>query len=443
MIDVSFYCNYFISGLSPRGFYVFNVAVHIINALLLFRFTAGLNMFSKKDQYIFALAAGFLFLIYPFHNESIAWLSGRLSSMACFFALFILLLAGETGGSRGVFLSILCYLTGLLCYESIIVLPAIVMVLNWQRYKAAKKNILFGLYWICAVCGYLLARFFLSGGITGDYGSRVTQEPLQQKIIQSLKVLGRLFFPPSDNQSLLTALVIILFILLIAIHLYVFYHKMAVSFKSNYYRSLLICLAISLSIPFAFGVSTHTSEGDRLLYFPSCFLCIIVAGWIIILYKSSLSRFLVLAVIGIYSVWLLEKNNQYWVKASVAAKSIMEAVKKRGLYTVVFINMPDELEGAFIFRNGFMKALAVNHIDTNVVKVFSYLQRPDYLKVAGNIVPATKNDTLNIFPATGIYTVEGRFIHLTNRLNNETWVLEKERNLIYYWNKENLVKVYQ
>ena len=38
MIDISFYFNYLISGLSAWSYYLFNILLHIINALLVFRF---------------------------------------------------------------------------------------------------------------------------------------------------------------------------------------------------------------------------------------------------------------------------------------------------------------------------------------------------------------------------------------------------------------------
>src|SRR5579863_164610 len=52
MIDISFYFNYLISGLSAWSYYLFNISVHVINALLVFRFAAGFVLFSKKDQWL-------------------------------------------------------------------------------------------------------------------------------------------------------------------------------------------------------------------------------------------------------------------------------------------------------------------------------------------------------------------------------------------------------
>lgn len=440
MIDISFYFNYFLSGLSPVSYYIFNIVVHVINALLLCIFACRLNMVDKKKEFQFAVTAGFLFLIYPFHNESISWLSGRLSSMACLLALLSLLLSGKNGAIF-TFLSIVCYLVGLLCYESIIVLPLIIIVVNFDKYRVQKKIVSCSLYWAGAACVYLLARLVLSGEITGDYGSRVTDNNFPQKVLNTVKVLGRLFFPPSENRVLLTGATVILFIFLLVMHRYLFKTKIFINTAYAGYRSVLICLAISLLIPFAFGVSTRTSEGDRLLYFPSAFLCILVASWIVVLCKEPLGRWLALTVIIVYCTWLLELNNQHWVKASGIAGTIMKVVKSETTRNIIFINMPDEVDGAFVFRNGFKRALMINHIDTARVKVFNYLERADYLKAGATISPVMNESALAIFPYTRI-SVEGEhFFRITGK-NNEALTIEKERNLIYYWNKEKLIKIF-
>ena len=441
MIDISFYFNYFISGLSPGSFYVFNVVLHIINALLLFRFTLTLQMVGEKDQFWFALVSSSLFLIYPFHNESISWLSGRLSSMACFFALLSLLLSVKNKGRLFIFLSIGSYLLGLLCYESIILLPVIIMALNWRHYTSKQKIISYSFCWITATGIYFVARYFLSGVITGNYGNGLADDNFKQKLLNIGKVTGRLFLPPSENQQLLTTLTILLFILLVALHIWIFYNKIFKDIARTGYLVILTSLVISLFIPFAFSISTRTSESDRLLYFPSCFFCILAGSWLMVLCKKSLSRLLVSVTIIFYCVWFLEINNQHWVRASDAAKAIMNACKNKERQNVVFINMPDEIEGAFVFRNGFRKALIINRIDTSSVMVFNYLKRPDYVKTVNIIIPAVKDSLLTIFPFTHVSVDSRNRVDITSTINNRTVTVEKERNLIYYWNKEKLVRL--
>ncbi|MEP6747344.1 MAG: hypothetical protein ABJB86_06445 [Bacteroidota bacterium] len=442
MIDITFYFNFLISGLSPGSYYIFNVLTHICNAFLLFRFVRGINMCSERDRFEFALIPSFLFLIYPFHNESISWLSGRLSSMACFFALLSLLLARRKNGGMTIFFSILCYLAGLLCYESIIILPILIFIVNWPWYKSQNKIIPYSLYWLCAIFGYLLTKFFLSGRITGSYGSRVADDNILQKILNTGKVLGRLFLPPSDNQYLLIVSAIGVLLLLIALHVYLFKSGTFKDTTRIYYRSVLICLAISLLIPVAFGVSTRTSEGDRLLYFPSCFLCILIGSWLIALCKKSFNRWLALIVITFYCTSLLEINNRHWIKASVAANTIMNIIKSKKSNNITFINMPDELEGAFVFRNGFRKALVINKIDTGKIRVFNYLTRSDYLKTGPVIRPVLKDSIWTIFPFISVLVDSRDTVRIMNEINKETLAVKKERNSMYYWNKEALIRLF-
>src|SRR5438067_1228373 len=87
LIDVSFYLNYLISGMNSRSFYIINLIIHIVNAFLLYRFALKFTLFEEKRQFVFAYLSAVLFLVYPFHNEGVVWLTGRISSMATMFAL--------------------------------------------------------------------------------------------------------------------------------------------------------------------------------------------------------------------------------------------------------------------------------------------------------------------------------------------------------------------
>ncbi|MBO9572921.1 MAG: hypothetical protein J7497_12065, partial [Chitinophagaceae bacterium] len=90
LIDVSFYLNYLMSGLNPVSYYLLNILIHCTTAFMVYAVTkrSGIFMDEKKEQ--FSLLSGLFFLIYPFHNESIAWLTGRLSSLACLSAMIII-----------------------------------------------------------------------------------------------------------------------------------------------------------------------------------------------------------------------------------------------------------------------------------------------------------------------------------------------------------------
>ncbi len=442
MIDLSFYFNYMLSGLSPSSYYLFNISVHIINALLIFRFLSGFTLFSKRDQYLFACLGGFLFLIYPFHNESVVWLSGRLSSMACLFAMISLIIANERTGMKSVFASGFFYLVGLLCYESIIFLPAIILIVTWLKEKSFKKLIIPGFFWLLTIGSYLLTRFVLSGEITGIYGDRLFDHHIKQKILSAGKIFGRLFLPGSESSYILLSISLVVFLFVLLILTIILTGKFKKGDDKLKYVALLALLLISLIIPVAFGVSTRTSEGDRLLYFPSCFLCMLIAGAIIWISESKVYRLITILSISVYFICFLEINNHQWVKASRAARTILNSIRNKGQENIVLINIPDELEGAFVFRNGFMKALKVHKMDTAGIKIMNFLKRSDYLKTGEIIHVQVKDSTMTIYPDVRIVNHMNGFLQLTNSQNKSSLDIRKDRNLIYYWNKAELIRLF-
>jgi hypothetical protein len=120
----------------------------------------------------------------------------------------------------------------------------------------------------------------------------------------------------------------------------------------------------------------------------------------------------------------------------------MSSIRNKGSKNVVLINVPDELEGAFVFRNGLIKALEVNNIDTSQVKVVNYLTRTDYLKAEKNISVSRRDSTWQIYPDLRIVVLPGQVIQLTNSKNNSTFNVRKDRNLIYYWDREALIRLF-
>ena len=140
--------------------------------------------FLKKINGFLHSGAGLLFLIYPFHNESIAWLSGRLSSMACLFALISLIITSEGKGKTTNIMSALFFLLGLLCYESIIFLPAIILIIQWLKGRSVKNLFIQSGFWLLVIFFYLFIRLSLSGEITGELWEQVIRQSFSTKMFK-------------------------------------------------------------------------------------------------------------------------------------------------------------------------------------------------------------------------------------------------------------------
>ena len=89
---LSFMVNYLFSELSPTGYHVTNVLLHLVNTYLVFRL--ALLLFTKlgyEHGQKLASVTALLFGIHPMHVESVAWVSGRKDLLyTCFYLLAML-----------------------------------------------------------------------------------------------------------------------------------------------------------------------------------------------------------------------------------------------------------------------------------------------------------------------------------------------------------------
>ena len=94
-----FALNYRIGGLDVIGYHVFNLAVHIINALLLYSLvlltfrTPGLKTSSlSPNAGLFGLCAALLFVVHPLQTQAVTYIVQRFTSLTALFYLLSLCL---------------------------------------------------------------------------------------------------------------------------------------------------------------------------------------------------------------------------------------------------------------------------------------------------------------------------------------------------------------
>ncbi|MFT4018382.1 MAG: hypothetical protein QM668_15565, partial [Agriterribacter sp.] len=189
-------------------------------------------------------------------------------------------------------------------------------------------------------------------------------------------------------------------------------------------------------------ISTRTSESDRLLYFPSVFICMIFAVIIQLLIKSTKWRLISCSVLSIYFVTFLLLNNKNWEKASELSGKILEQAKASAYRNIVYINLPDEIEGAFVFRNGFNKAMILNNIDTGKIWVNNMLTRLEYLEFKEAIHPLTEAGAVILPPVTKVSFIGNDSMQVENILNFEKRVFPKENTTILYWNTVDMIRLF-
>ncbi len=438
--DVTIYINYLFGGFNPFVFNLFNILLHSLNSYLLFQFCLKWKWsVSEEVQHNYAFIASILFLTYPFHNEAIVWMLGRGASLAGVFGITALLIFSSGGNSKTVLPGVCaCYFVGLLAYESIIVLPVPIFILLTKKETALRTYLIWAVAFLITGIAHFLFRYKFSGAVFGTYGEDMLKTPWLHYPGNMLKVMSRLIIPPVSNSRLFVLLSIIAALIMIIVLSIIFVKKKNSAIDKVFVLKLLTILGGTLVVPILFAVSTRTSESDRLLYFPSFFVCCFISFLICRYLQSKFQRQLIFLLFGMYNILFLELNNFNWFKAGSATYSILQLLKSdTGSRKKNIVNLPNEIKGAYIFREGFSQALIINKVDTSTVVVINKLSKELVTNPDETWIPVVYKTKIFIPP---FVEVSGKVVADTNRIRSQTIHYRlPSNNRLYYWNQHQFV----
>ena len=434
--DLSLLFSYETYGYNAFGYRLFNVLLHTINGFLLYK--TSQKLFEFKDGHgnkIAAFLASVLFVTYPFHTEPVIWIVGRASLIASTFG--ILSLYSFFSGLRpkvSVVLSCLCYFIGLTSYESILVIPAIIFLAVFYR-KNLKQAFIAVIPYAFTLLLHVVVRLKVAGIIAGSYGKDMF-EGQTNYLARFIKSFARLFVPASHSSVLLIVSSIAVF-LLILLSFYVVY-----KFKSKYfsfYILLWLFLLVAHIVPGMFGVDTHTSDGDRLLYFPSYFLCAILGSIICLVSKTQRQLIGLTILLLAFNIYFLKKINGNWIRADAAISDVLNSIRSNSERVIYFANMPEAIEGSFAFRNGFYEALEINKIQSKV-QVLNYLRNKEAVLLPDTVhAKILSNGNYRIPP---FVTVSGSAFKVDTLISGKVFTKYVKRDTagaFLFWNKNKVV----
>jgi len=423
--DWTLYLNYLLGGFRPAGYYAFNILIHGINSYLVFLLGERLKWAgSDRERRQFAWLAGLLFLVYPFHSEGIDWVLGRGASMAALFGLGVMVLAADCRPGYLTAAAIL-YFVGLLAYESEAVIPALCAVILWMR-GASRKEIV---RWVGVLGAVLVVQMVIrgvvAGGVWGQYERAFLGMGWRQYAGNVVRVAMRLLTPPMEKARWVGAIAVTA----MGVLGIVLWRKG----EGRMAKGLLLMLALTSVFAILASVSTRTTESDRLLYLPSVFLCCLLAFGLVCPGMGQVWRWLLASIMVAYMVFFLEKTNWNWKTASGITREIVGAAGEPVKGKVYLINLPDEKDGAYIFRLGFPQALLIAGRDTGRVVVVNHFSRLEWLASPDSIgVEKIAPDEVRIgrvmVQRTGVDSllVDGRFA-------------AGREDRVLYWNKKKVV----
>jgi tetratricopeptide (TPR) repeat protein len=150
---LTFALNYAIGGLDPTGYHLFNTAVHILNALLVyglvlltFRTPALRGGVLQERAQTIALLTSLLFVSHPVQTEAVTYIFQRLASLAaCFSLLSVLAYARarmSTGRAAAIGLHAACVVAAVLAMktkENAFILPLVVVLYEFVFFTGPFK----------------------------------------------------------------------------------------------------------------------------------------------------------------------------------------------------------------------------------------------------------------------------------------------------------------
>lgn len=353
--DITFRIGYLIGGTAVEGHRTFNIALHALNTFLLFTL---FRQWSTERAWSNGLLTGALFLVYPFHQESVVWLVGRESSLGTIAVLLGLVIGGQAWNVWVRSLSLTAILMlGLLCYESaLLLLPLAFIAARWritERWSELRAGL---------ILPFIVGMLFIAmRACQADANGYVIGTLLQHPFLLFAnvpKVLARLFLPPAMDPSiqLLRGA-----LLATAILIGIIWWMRSKHSKTARQQIVVWCLSIlvACSVGYIAGVSTTTSESDRFLYLPSAFLCGLLGTMIPMITNRILRHGTVLFLI-LGCVLLLKQNHANWMEASRITRLCLDELPPARQHGTRWVyGLPGDHHGAFIFRNGFPEAVAL------------------------------------------------------------------------------------
>jgi hypothetical protein len=127
IVNASYALDRSLWGPRPTGFHATNIAIHVVNVVLLFTLA---SLLTEGTPFV----AAALFAVHPMMTEAVGYVSGR-SELLC--ATFVLgaLICGirfmRGGGSRWLAAAVACWIAGLLSKETAAVVPLLLAIADW------------------------------------------------------------------------------------------------------------------------------------------------------------------------------------------------------------------------------------------------------------------------------------------------------------------------
>jgi hypothetical protein len=373
----------------PFGFHLTNVLVHALNSFLVFkigqRIFRDIKLQLKSINAAAASGAAF-FLLHPSHTEAVTWISGRADLLATFFCLTSLWCYCAFVKSRrplNLVCALVLSLAALLAKESAICMPFLILIVGLHLSRGRKVLVEFGAFTV-ALLAFIAVRASFLGAIVGGYGTgqHLNFAPgwIRDRLLEALARSALPALPAAWSRFLFKPLQSPLFILIAFTSLGLLaaaivlrrrhYDRLSRETQNRFLLVLAGLFLFALLPVINLRLSLYETQGERFLYLPTVFSCLLISyGLIILVRNPKLWLLIVIAMLGLYS-WRLYAANRLWREAAHLTRSIKDDLTTSASSNrLTVLNAPDNLRGVPVFHNGLPEALQLFQTQPSVGQV--------------------------------------------------------------------------
>lgn len=367
--SLAFYWGYRCWSLDAFPFHLAVVLAHSVSSLLvcfIAYYMLGETGVSRPRRRLLSVAAGLIFLVLPSHSEPVSWIAAGIDVYAALFALgsFLTYIRYRSAPGRGLLAASIClFALSLLSKESALGLPLVLVAyeaylrISRRRYlKPPYADLRLAIPHFAVVGLYLLLRRACLGTFIGGYGAGVHLNFTPLRIAVGLACMPtRTYLPPMPTRAL--SLAVFLLIVLAALTAVGITH-----FRRRRHvpgMALLMLVSYCIFLLPVINLSAHLvdTQGERFVYSASAFgaiLLVIVLGYLL---ENRRHLTVTLACLLIAYAALLLRSNHNWKRASGIAERVVSSLGDLGNARDIYVlNLPDNIGGAYIFRNGLNEA---------------------------------------------------------------------------------------
>jgi hypothetical protein len=366
LVVLIYYICYHVFGLAPWPDHLASLLLHLASGYLVY--LVGLHLFAGSQAFFRAFLSGLLFLIFAGHSEAVAWLGGIADPIVAVFLLisFLCYLRASEPQAPGRFVvfAYVAILGAVLAKEVWVTYPGILLahavLLGRTEPKARRRAAILVVATGATVIVYFVMRRTLFGSITGGYSGLGTSFGTSLWLSEVRAFVLRCFVPPGVwGVRIWRRLDLILWPLVAATLLW---RVRGRDGRVVLFTVVATMLALLPVLPLTISVST--TESERFVYLATVFSCLLVVGATAAALRHQA---LVVAACGALMVWhgvVLAHNTVRWYEAGQMARDIIDTFAEDvrrydpgNRRTIVMMNLPDNLLGAYVYRRGFYPAI--------------------------------------------------------------------------------------